>query len=208
MKATTKDEAINIMLSMIGESPVTSPTTSSSADAQTAIRILDEASKEMQSAGWHFNREYEVTLSPDAVTKEILLAENVLQVDVEPQDSWFSGTKRIDAIMRGKTGGLLFLYDKANHTFEFSSDVKATVVYGLEWDTLPEIVRNYLIKRAGRIFNARVVGDANQNQFLLMEEHTAQLAVRNWEAEASDNTVFDHWATYRIINRHGIPNSI
>lgn len=208
MKATTKDEAANIMLSMIGEAPITSPTTSSSADAISALSILDEVSKETQSGGWHFNREYEVTLTPDVNTKEILLPENALRVDVEPANSTTSGANRMDAVIRGKEGGQYYLYNKEDHTFEFSAAVKATIVYGFEWDELPEVVKNYVIKKAGRVFSTRSIGAADQARGLQEEEFQAMINMRNWDTEMADYSVFDHWDTYRIINRHGIPNSI
>ena len=65
---TTQLEAVNSMLGHIGEAPVDSIATPSSLpiSASTALTILDEVSREVQSDGWHFNTEYDVTLSPDA----------------------------------------------------------------------------------------------------------------------------------------------
>ena len=49
-----KLEAVNIMLSCIGESPVNS-LVSGLADAEAAELILNRVSKESQTEGWHFN---------------------------------------------------------------------------------------------------------------------------------------------------------
>ena len=63
---TTKLEAINTMLSNVGEAPVNSLTGSLTNDVQLAQNILDEISREVQSAGWHFNTDKEVPLAPDS----------------------------------------------------------------------------------------------------------------------------------------------
>ena len=52
---TTKLEAINVMLTAIGESPVNTITSSTTTDVSIAIQILDNVSREVQSVGWHFN---------------------------------------------------------------------------------------------------------------------------------------------------------
>ena len=52
---TSKLEAINVMLTAIGESPVNTITSSTTTDVSIAIQILDNVSREVQSVGWHFN---------------------------------------------------------------------------------------------------------------------------------------------------------
>ena len=48
---TTKLEAINVMLTAIGESPVNTITSSTTTDVSIAIQILDNVSREVQSVG-------------------------------------------------------------------------------------------------------------------------------------------------------------
>jgi len=209
MNTTTRIEAVNSMLAMIGASPVSSLSGSTSADVAMAESTLDEVSREVQSGGWHYNREYEVSLVPDD-SKYIYLGNNVLRVDVEPANSTDTSSTTssyIDPVQRGNR-----LYDKKEHTYEFTQTVKATVIYGLDWDELPQPIKTYIAMRAGRIFCDRTVG-AGSNQsgphsFNMISEHQALVAVRNWDAEMADNTIFDHWDVYRVINRTGQPNSI
>ena len=52
---TTQLEAVNTMLSTIGEAPVNSLTGSLPVDASMAVNILNEVNREVQSAGWKFN---------------------------------------------------------------------------------------------------------------------------------------------------------
>jgi hypothetical protein len=64
MALTTKLEAVNIMISVIGESPVnTLSGTSVPVTVTQAVHALDETSKAIQSEGWHFNTEYDYPLS-------------------------------------------------------------------------------------------------------------------------------------------------
>ena len=108
----------------------------------------------------------------------------------------------LDVVQRGNR-----LYDKKDHTYEFSDTVKATVVYGLEWDELPQPVRQYITARAGRVFCDRMVGSGDQHSFNQIAEGQALLAMRNWDAQMADPSIFDNWDVYRIVNRHGVPNS-
>ena len=61
---TTQLEAVNTMLSAIGETPTTDAiiAADSSADVVMAVQILDEVTKEIESQGWNFNTEYDVPL--------------------------------------------------------------------------------------------------------------------------------------------------
>ena len=54
---TTELEAVNIMLSSIGEAPVNS-LSSGLVDAELAQTTLHNVSREVQAAGWSFNTEY------------------------------------------------------------------------------------------------------------------------------------------------------
>jgi len=169
-----------------------------------AQSTLDEVDREVQSVGWHFNREYLVKLTPDATTKEILIANNVLRIDVEPKESRSITTKAgaaIDVVQRGGK-----LYDKTGHTYEFSQAVEATVVYGLGWDEVPQIMRHYITMRAGRLFCDRSVGSGDQHSFNMMQEFQALTAAQNWDSQMADHSIFDSWDVYRVINRQGRPN--
>ena len=93
----TELQAINQMLAAVGQAPVTSIDTTTdlyrknSDDSFTQLDIptnpdvamarltLDEISRECQSEGWSFNREYEWVMTPDSTTKKIKIPDNMLQ---------------------------------------------------------------------------------------------------------------------------------
>ena len=59
---TTELQAVNTMLSTIGEAPVNSITGTTTVDVSVAKNILDETSMSVQSQGWNFNTNY-ITIS-------------------------------------------------------------------------------------------------------------------------------------------------
>ena len=52
----TELEAVNILLTTIGEAPVNTLTGNQVTDVTVATQVLLEISREIQSQGWHFNR--------------------------------------------------------------------------------------------------------------------------------------------------------
>ena len=66
---TTQLEAINTMLSTIGEAPVNSLTGSLPVDASMAVNILNEVNREVQSAGWKFNTSWKKSIQRDVNNK-------------------------------------------------------------------------------------------------------------------------------------------
>ena len=71
--ATTKLESVNIMMAAIGESPINTLTGTLPVDAQLAQDTLHEQNKMVQSEGWSFNTEIDVTLTRDNFKKVVYL---------------------------------------------------------------------------------------------------------------------------------------
>ena len=63
--AMTELEAVNVLLTTIGEAPVNTLTGKQTTDVAIAQQVLNEVNREVQSRGWHFNTEYDVELIPD-----------------------------------------------------------------------------------------------------------------------------------------------
>ena len=82
---TTELQAINTMLSAIGEAPVNSISGVTNVDVSVAINILDETSLSVQSEGWNFNTEYNVTYSIDDDSKIPLPSNCVQQFEQLPE---------------------------------------------------------------------------------------------------------------------------
>lgn len=69
--AITELDAVNEMLSVIGESPVNTLENLQNIDAINALRILRAINRQEQARGWSFNIISEHTLNPDTYTKRI-----------------------------------------------------------------------------------------------------------------------------------------
>ena len=76
--AITELDAVNEMLSVIGESPVNTLENLQNIDAINALRILRAINRQEQARGWSFNIISEHTLNPDTYTKRIKWADNYL----------------------------------------------------------------------------------------------------------------------------------
>jgi len=187
---TTELDAINTMLSIIGEAPVNTVEDNGVVDAVMARQILNETMREVQARGWHWNTDKGVILTPTfPAPGEVYVPANTLQVDATES--------RPDVVQRGTR-----LWDRRENTFKFREPLKVDIVRLLPFDEIPQVARNYVMVRAGRIFQDRVVGSSTLSGFSKEDEVRALVALRNAEAENADyNMVDDNWAVGRILNR-------
>ena len=187
---TTELDAINTMLSIIGEAPVNTVEDNGVVDAVMARQILNETMREVQARGWHWNTDKGVILTPTFPTPgDIYVPANTLQVDaIEP---------RPDIVQRGNR-----LWDRRENTFKFRTPVTVDIVRLLPFDDIPQVARHYITVRSGRIFQDRVVGYQTLSGFSKEDEVRALVALRNAEAENADyNVLHDNWSVGRVLNR-------
>ena len=193
MNLTTKLEAVNVMLSTIGEAAVNS-LSSGLLDAETAETILDNVTRSVQTTGWSFNEEVDYTLSPDS-DGILNLPANCVRVDLAKSESKYRNAN-YDYVQRGTK-----LYDKINHTYAINETVKVDMIITLDFDELPETARRFISIRASRIFQERVVGSETLSRFSDDDENTAWLDLLHTESDVNDYNIFDDSSTYRVLNR-------
>ncbi len=195
---TTELQAVNTMLSAIGEAPIsTLQPTNETADVTIAKNVLEEVSRETQSIGWHFNRETDVTLTP-TVDDEVLIPTTAAYIDVESINSGVT-----QYVQRGDK-----LYNKTDHTYTIASTIKCTIVYMLPWDDLPQVARHYIMIKAARRLQDRVVGAESQHTYNQLDEYQALVALKANEARDGDYSIFDNNDVYRIINRSNVVDRV
>ncbi len=192
-ESTSELEAVNTILSAIGEAPVNSLTGSLPIDATQAQNLLKECSRETQSWGWHFCTFYDYTLSLDTDSK-IPLATNIMRVDLNINK--YSPTT-YNVIKRGG-----FLFNKEGNTYIFTKALDARVILFLPFDELPESARRYITIRAARIFQDRLLGANTLHGFGIVDEQNAMAALRQEEADTADHSIFNNLDSYSIINRN------
>ena len=176
--ATTELEAINIMLAAIGEAPINSLTDTLPVDARTAQNTLTEVNKSVQSEGWSFNTEIDVTLTRDG-SNQINLPTNVLRVDANIHQH-----PTIDPIQRG-----LKLYDRQNNKYEFDDDLICTVVYYRDFDEITEQARRYINIKAARIFVDRLIGDQGLRTYTQEDETRARAILTESDYANADHNL-------------------
>lgn len=187
---TTKLQAVNTILGAAGEAPVNS-LTGATMDVAQAESLVDELSRTVQDEGWVFNTEKDVPLTrqPDGT---IPIPANVLSIDVDPAEF-----RDVSPVLRGSR-----LYDAKGHSYAFPQDLKAEVVYHLDWEDLPESARYYITVRAARVYHDRYIGSDTQHQFTAEDETRARMALQGRQMDDADLTIFDHpEMAYRQLRR-------
>jgi len=177
--ATSELESVNIMLAAIGESPINTLTGLLPVDARLAQSTLAEVNKGVQSEGWSFNTEIDVTFTKDSTTKEIAIATDILRIDPNIHQH-----PSVDAIQRG-----LKMYDRLNNTYEFDEDLICIVVYFRPFTEIPEPARYYITIKAARIFVDRLVSDQGLRTFTEQDELRARSVLMETDLANADHNI-------------------
>jgi hypothetical protein len=176
-KQTYELEAVNLMLSSIGERPVNSLDTSQRLDVIRAMATLNETNLLVQSRGWWFNNETGYVISPDA-NGVYTIDEEFIRVDL---------TKDYvrNFVMRGKV-----LYNRDTFTTTgHTEDLALDFVRLLTFDDLPQTVRLYVARRAGVIFQTRSVGSPTLFEFTERDAQEAWGSMLNEELDHVDTNI-------------------
>lgn len=191
---TSELEAVNIMLSAIGEAPVSSLENSSLEDVTVAKNILNETIVDVQTVGYNFNSEYNYQIIQD--TDGFLnVPNNAVYVDVSNRGSSIGK----DLILRGER-----LYNREKHTFVFSESVYVDMTLILPWDDIPQYARRYITIKAARRFQNRVLGATDLNGFTQLDENEALVSMEQNDSRSEDaNMLSGNWGVYRVLHRNG-----
>lgn len=177
MIETTRLQAVNTMLTCIGESPVSNLTDAATADVAIAQMILDEVCRDLMSRSWSWNTLRKQKLQPD-VTNRIAVPATWVRVDHPTKDYARKGQ---------------YLYNRTDETLDFTEEVTdLEAVVFLDWDELPEPARRYCMIRAGRTLAARMVNGREAVAFTERDEMQAWMTLREFEAEQADYNIFDN----------------
>ena len=181
----TELEAVNVLLTTIGEAPVNTLTGNQVTDVTVAKQVLLEISREIQSQGWHFNTEYGVKLAPDN-NKNILIPADTALIDAPDYNV---------VIREGK------LFDLRVRTYEFKSPIKVDIVYFQDFAVLPDVAKRYITARAARIYADRLLNSETIHSMALRDERSALVDLRQFEGETADYSMMDSYSVARVMNR-------
>ncbi|MAT11673.1 MAG: hypothetical protein CMM02_11770 [Rhodopirellula sp.] len=177
---STELDAVNQILSSVGQAPVTTLDLQNP-EVAIVVNTLREQSKQVQLEGWSFNTERNYKMVRSADVNEITYPSNVLALDANVE----SHRGKYDLVKRnGK------LYDRYNHTYTFTEDIKADVLWYLEFTDLPSAIQAYITAKAARMCATKMVGDAQLNQLLQEQEATTRAAAIEEECQQGDYSFF------------------
>ena len=187
---TTELEAVNSCLMNIGESPVSSITGTITVDAATALDLIRNTSREIQTHGFYWNSEVSFTITPNGDSK-LQLPINTLKVDTTGVDS------SKDLVARGR-----YLYDRVNHTYEFTKAVLVDLVVALSFEEMPEAARRYVAVRSSRIYQERVMGLPAISSYNTADEDFARAQLLAESIAIEDNNMLtDSYGVYSTLAR-------
>ena len=180
--ATQELPAINQILTSCGQAPVTT-LDQTNPEVAIAYATLLQVSREVQSEGWTFNKEYHYQFNKDN-NNEILIPNNVIQIKLSEN----AQNMTYDAVRRqGK------LYDRQNHRYTWEySPIECDVTWEFDWVDLPEPIQNYITARAATLVSGRIVGDDDQYTRLRAQEQEMRVLANEYETQQGQFTMFGH----------------
>ncbi len=188
----TELSAVNTILGAIGQSPVTTLgevdtvnniSTYQNPEIAFIYNLLKECNMDVQNEGWHFNTEYHCHRTADS-SGYITFDTNALRMDFSnPQDKFYDVVKR-----NGR------LYDKVNHTDEFTPGQEYTVdiVWLFEYGDLPAIFKRLVTYKAAGRAATQLVTNQQLVQLLALQEQSARAACMEYECNQGDHNFFGY----------------
>jgi hypothetical protein len=182
----TELEAVNILLSVIGEAPIESLATALTnevSDSALARRTLAEVDRDVQAEGWSWNTDQcvEFVLTND---RGFVAPANTLRVRF-PRGRIPSG----ELVMRGRR-----VWDRVRQTYTFpdtESLMAEEVVFQLQWDDLPHAAQQYVVIRSARIYASRFINSSVIFSYTVQDEQYARaMLMRDEETREQNNMLW------------------
>ena len=181
----TELEAVNVLLTTIGEAPVNTLSGNQVTDVTIAKQVLNEVSREVQSQGWHFNTEPKVKLSRN-LNNEIAVPADTARIDSNEYNV---------VIREGK------LFDLDERKFTFDSNIEADIVFYRDFEVLPDTAKKYITTRAARIYSDRMINSETMHRMLAKDEQSALIDLKEFEGDTGDYNMMDSYSVARVLNR-------
>jgi hypothetical protein len=184
-------EGINMLLASIGEAPITDDDQALNADALSDVGMARNTiltmNKTMQEEGWWFNKEVDYPLVPNENNK-IPIGDNILSV---------VDTKYVVKDHK--------LWDIQNKTFDFTTTIKTTVVFLIDFDDLPNVMADVIVRESQAEFYNNVFGDTQQLQVIRQNAQRAQVALQKFQLKHKKANLISGSS---IINRRQNPRGL
>ena len=162
-------EAINFLLEEIGATPVADEE-STQPDVAGARRRLLTAKKAVQRRGYWFNRDEDITFSPNQES-EITLPNNTLS---------YVSHNNAHHVLRGNR-----LYNSLDSTYKFTEGTTGLLISDLEWEEIPFSAQEVIKWMACNTYTRRELEDPARTQEILMELNQARMDLRHEEVQTT-----------------------
>jgi hypothetical protein len=175
----TELAAVNQILGAVGQAPVTT-LDQTNPDVSIAYDTLNEVNREVQAEGWSFNTESEYPFTPDN-SGNIAITDNMLLVDLTDLPE----NRGLEVVRRDSR-----LYNKIDHTFTWTKQLKCDVVWLFDFKDLPTPFRDYITSRASVQASTKMVGDSSVYQMLQQKEAMARANALEYECNQGNYSFF------------------
>lgn len=182
----TKVDAVNIVLSAIGGSPINTLDDNDDVDIDNILRLMDRVSLNVQLKGWDFNS-LQMTLIPDALSKRILWNESIIK---------FTSTDGTVYSKRGK-----YLFNVTDSTYEFNKSVTLSVITAVDFEDLPQCFREYITAKTAVEFQTRYMGDGDVAQDLMLELQEAMQGLTDYDLSMGQYNMLQVPGVVEVLSR-------
>lgn len=187
----TELDAVNCLLLSIGNAPVNALDTAGNKDAAIARLTLHNVNREVQAKGWWFNREYGFPLMADANGSIAVPAETL---QIEGADHNYRLIER---------AGTMYDCDARSTTFPAGTTVYVDLTRFFAFETIPQLARNYITARAGRIFQTNTIGSDILYRFGAEQVAEAYVALSQNDTRAKRTNVLSESRISSMTSRFG-----
>ena len=175
--------AVNQILSSIGQAPVTD-LNQTNPDVAIAYNTLLEVSRDVQTEGWTFNKDFNVKVYPEA-DNTISWANDIIEMNISQDPRYFEKSQHKTVKREGK------VWDRQRQTFEFPLDYYYfDIVRLMNWEDLPIPIRDYVTAKAASITSQRIIGDPTQYQMLQQKEAYCRAYAMEYECNQGQYSMF------------------
>jgi hypothetical protein len=158
-------------------------------DMLVAQRILNTTTKEVLNKGLELNTDWDYPLTQE-LDGTVLVPAGTLRWKVK-YDYEERYTERNGVV-----------YDKINHTSTLNSDLTVDIVWNLTFESLPEMVKNYIAVKSAYRFVGRMKGSDSVMATIQQDLGDAEYEFNRYETGSSDLTLLDNYEVYAIASRH------
>lgn len=181
-------EAVNEILEVVGESPVSSLDAQGDVDVANARRVLASENKRIQSKGWAFNIEEGVSLEPDIYSGIIRYDASYLSV--------LEANKRTTYINRNGR-----VWDTTSRTDRFDAPITINMIVARKLDEMPYAVRNLIVLSAAKRFNAAYFGDDSVDVDIRDRLMLATVDCADYESDFSKVNILENTDVQQFLQR-------